>query len=463
VKSLILKQFLLATLASFLGCGHAVAQIFTNLCNLNGYGSYPFGGLVLSGNILYGTVNVGGPNGGGAVFAINTDGTGLTNLFNFTYHENSQYTNSDGAGPFGSLALYSNTLYGTTGFGGISGNGTIFKINTDGTGFTNLYDFSATSTNFLGIYTNGDGASPSSSLILSSDILYGTAKEGGLFGAGTIFKISTDGTGFTNLYNFNGDGGAGPAAGLVLFGNAFYGTTQGGGTSDDGTVFTVHTDGTCFTTLYNFTNGSDGAYPQDVLVLSGKMLYGTAERGGSSGSGTIFAINTNGMCFTNLYSFTASAPFNNDGSYPIAGLTLSGNTLYGTTSGGGTGADGTVFAIHTDGTDFTNLYNIYPSEIEGMAPYASLILSGNTLYGTTAYGGAGGNGTVFALSLGPIPLNIQASGQNQAIAWGNPAFSLQTASALTGPWTTLSNGASPYTVVTTNAHAFFQLVYTNGP
>ena len=86
-----------------------------------------------------------------------------------------------------------------------------------------------------------------------------------------------------------------------------------------------------FTTLYSFTGGSDGAYPDAGLILSGNTLYGTAYDGGSSGNGTVFAVNTDGTGFTNLYSFTRLA--DSDGANPAAGLILSGNTLYGTAGG----------------------------------------------------------------------------------------------------------------------------------
>jgi hypothetical protein len=156
----------------------------------------------------------------------------------------------------------------------------------------------------------------------------------------------------------------------------------------------------------------------------------------------------------------------NDGANPESGLVLSGNMLYGTTKAYGAGYNGTVFAINTDGTDFTTLCDFVPNFSDGDLPSSSLVLSGNTLYGTTLEGGGGpgaGWGTVFALSLGSIPLNIQNSGQYRILTWGNPAFSLQSASELTGQWTTLSDAASPYTVSATNAQSFFRLVYTNSP
>ena len=136
-------------------------------------------------------------------------------------------------------------------------------------------------------------------MILSSNTLYGTTALGGSGGAGTVFKIKTDGTGFTNLYQFSGSNGAGPYAGLIQSGNTLFGTTWGGGSGGDGTVFKVNTDGTGFTNLYNFTatsynttsyTNSDGANPRGGLVVAGNTLYGTAEKGGRYGFGTVFAL-----------------------------------------------------------------------------------------------------------------------------------------------------------------------------
>src|SRR6185503_5167706 len=97
-------------------------------------------------------------------------------------------------------------------------------INTDGTGFTNLYSFTARQS------INNDGAIPDSTLILSGNTLYGTAFWGGVFGYGTVFAINTDGTGFSNLYSFTGlEDGGNPTAGLIFSGNRLYGTAYAGG------------------------------------------------------------------------------------------------------------------------------------------------------------------------------------------------------------------------------------------
>ena len=158
-----------------------------------------------------------------------------------------------------------------------------------------------------------------------------------------------------------------------------------------------------FTNLHNF-NFRDGRAPSAGLILSGNTLYGTAEQGGASGSGTVFALNLDGTGFTNLYSFTANnALINSYGASPEAPLLLSGNMFYGTATSGGRGADGTVFAMTTEGTGFTNLHSFtavsgpFPAtNSDGSGPYSALILSGDTLYGTTLYGGTYNKGTIFA-------------------------------------------------------------------
>src|SRR6266705_334972 len=106
--------------------------------------------------------------------------------------------------------------------------------------FTVLHSFTAGSTNSSGVYTNIDGAGPSCGLILSGNTLYGTAFGGGALRRGTVFAVNTDGTGFTTLHAFTGDSdGASPYAGLILSGNTLYGTALGGGSSGAGTVFSL--------------------------------------------------------------------------------------------------------------------------------------------------------------------------------------------------------------------------------
>ena len=108
--------------------------------------------------------------------------------------------------------------------------------------------------------------------------------------------------------NATNSDGANPSAGLILSGNTLYGTAVYGGSSGWGTVFAVQTNGTGFTATYHFTGGSDGANPYAELILSGNNLYGTARKGGSSGAGTVFAVNVDGTGFTVLHGFAATDP-----------------------------------------------------------------------------------------------------------------------------------------------------------
>jgi uncharacterized repeat protein (TIGR03803 family) len=487
IKNLFLLPALIAGL-NLIPAGRVSAQAFTTLHSFNNSdGANPTAGLILSGNTLYGTAHGGGSSGQGTVFAVNADGTGFTNLHSFTAFSVLSSTNSDGASPYAGLILSGNTLYGTAYQGGSSGNGTVFAVNTNGTGFTNLHSFTALSSVTYG--NNSDGANPTAGLILSGNTLYGAAFQGGSSGNGTVFAVNTDGTGFTNLHSFaasdpyplNSDG-ANPEAGLILSGNTLYGTALQGGTNGSGTVFAVNTDGTGFTNLHSFTvvsgylyTNSDGQNPSAGLILSGNTLYGAAFHGGSLGNGTVFAVHTDGTGFTNRHSFTYS-----DGAAPQAGLILSGNTLYGTARIGGSSGYGTVFAVNTDGTGFTILYSFtatsgtLSTNSDGSQPYAGLILSGNTLYGTATGGGSSSYGTVFSLSFGPdsAPPVITAQPVSQTVNAGQSASFTVTATStapLSYQWVkdgvnvigdtsaslTLSNvqtnQAGNYSVVITNA------------
>jgi uncharacterized repeat protein (TIGR03803 family) len=422
MKTCVKYTFLLPTLIAVLNlipASPATAQAFTVLHTFTGNdGISPFAGLVLSGNTLYGTTAGGSTNGNGTVFAIQTNGTGFNLLHIFSAGPGTYpyVTNNDGAMPL-SLILSGNTLYGTAAGGGSWSNGTVFAVNTDGPGFAVLHTFTAATGS---ISSNSDGFYPLAGLKLSGKTLYGAAGLGGIYGNGTVFALNTDGTGFTVLHTFNpGMDGYGPQARLILSGKTLYGTTSAGSSLGNGTIFAVNTDGTGFTVLHAFTaspgsnaTNNDGASPQGALTLSGKTLYGTATGGGNSGNGTVFALNTGGTGFTVLHTFTASSgtnAVNSDGMSPESKLVLSGNTLYGTAPHGGTAGNGTVFAVNTDGTGFTVLHTFTATPVsnatnsDGTVPQAGLILSGNTLYGAAASGGSSGCGTVFSLVLPAHP------------------------------------------------------------
>jgi len=352
--------------------------------------------------------------------------------------------------------------------------------------FTTLHSFTAGGFKPYVGTTNSDGIGPHAGLILSGNTLYGTAGSGGLYGYGTVFAVNTDGAGFTILHSFAASYEADPQAGLILSGETLYGTTTGSGLGN-GTVFKVNTDGTGFTNLRSFYPSSDGIRPQAGLILSGNTLYGTASQGGTSGDGTVFALNTDGTGFTTLHGFTLNFCnvlcnddsdciacggvcvtgnsrqycYNNNGNGAIAqaGLALSGNTLYGTTYQGGIWDLGTVFAVKTDGTGFTTLHSFadtpYTSNYtnsDGAYPRAGLILSGNTLYGTAIGGGLAGYGTVFSISFRP-QLTVTPSGTNIILSWPTnvagfdyTGYTLQSTTNLVPPAVWSTNSPAPVVV-----------------
>ena len=299
---------------------------------------------------------------------------------------------SDGANPLAGLVLAGSTLYGTTENGGSSGDGVVFKIDTDGSGYAVLKSFSES------VLT--DGRYPEAGLVLAGSTLYGTTAGGGGSDAGVVFKVNTDGTGYAVLKSFTGslpDAGF-PHAGLVLAGSTLYGTTHSGGSSGPGVIFKVNTDGSGYALLKNFT-GDDGAYPDAGLVLAGTTLYGTTSSGGDSGNGVlcygvVFKVSTDGSGYAVLKIFSQSVL--SDGQWPAAGLVLAGSTLYGTTRWGGSSERGVLFQVNTDGSGYALLKSFTGSD--GADPWAGLVLAGSTLYGTTTYGGDFNDGVVFSLA-----------------------------------------------------------------
>jgi uncharacterized repeat protein (TIGR03803 family) len=473
-KMCIKKSFVVSVLVIGLELvlsGQLPAQTFKTLHYFNrSDGGNSQSGLILSSNTLYGTTV-------STIFALNSDGTGFRTL------------HTDGVELFRGLVLSGNTLNGVATAGGSIGWGAVFAINTDGTGFTNLYSFS-----------NNDGNNPSG-LLLDGSTLYGVTAAGGdlggkHYGNGTVFAINTDGADFIDLYYFSGwDDGYEPFAGLVLSNNTLFGTAQAGGTfgpgttlSGNGTVFAINTDGTGFTTLYSFTapntnslgvyTNSDGFNPRAGLVLSGGSFYGATRYGGIFGSGTIFRLQADGSGFTNLYNFPAlpsSGPSTNSGgARPLAELSISGQTLYGTTSSGGIFGKGTLFAINTDGTGFTSLHN-FKGGVDGASPWSPLVLSGNTLYGTTdgdqPQSAPSGYGTVFSISFEPR-LSIAPSGPNVILTWPTSyagfdytSYTLQSTTNLNSPvWSTnlpepvVINGEYTVTNFISGTQQFFRLV-----
>jgi len=508
------KHFRLLTLlclGNLLATGRVAGQFLFTDCfnfptNSQGYALEVNGGLVADGNVLYGTTQTGGTQGSGAVFSVHTDGTGYQEIYSFSaYNSPPDYavTNGDGAVPNGGLVLSGNTLYGTARYGGTNGSGTVFAVNTNGTGFTTLYHFTSPAydqDNYAS--TNADGAGPQAGLSLAGGALYGTAYSGGSGGSGTVFKLNPDGSGFTVLASFDplinnplnpnfsiyNTAGAQPKTRLVVDGDRLYGTTSIGGPSEGGTVFAVSTNGgdIYFAVLHSFTSYIDGLQPND-LTLATNVLYGTTAQGGPNypGVGTLYSLKTDGN-----HDFALLTNFNSlsGGENPAGGLVLSSNALFGVTQLDASNSAGTVFAINTDGSALETLYTFSPNvflfippafvsntNTDGASPNG-LILAGNVLYGTTAQDGTMGGGTVFSLDLGTFRshqqayhprLDITSQGSQVVVKWptNDSTFRLQSTTNLANsdswsqvlPDPVVVNGNFTVTNAITNSQMFYQL------
>ncbi len=369
------------------GAGYAVLRSFSYAVGSEGVYVSPTIALSTDG-YLYGTTRIGGTNFDGVVFRLRTNGLDFSALHHFGTGA------SDGTGPVaGPILAGDGRLYGVTADGGGVGAGAIFRVNTDGSSYQVVYSFSDSATS---------GAHPRARLIDSAaGVLYGTTIEGGAEGVGTAFRVQRDGGGHAVLNSFTVSGGDGayPAGGLMEASDGLlYGTTQNGGANLAGTIYRMSPQGSNHAVLHSFSMTAGDGYLPMTSPVEGRdgVLYGTTWAGGSAGRGTVYKINRNGSGYTIVRSFLSTG---GDGAFPRGLLEASDGYFYGTTQLGGSNNVGTVFRMARDGTSYSILRHFLTSGGDGRNPYASLIEgTDGLLYGTTYSGGSvGTNGTVFRL------------------------------------------------------------------
>lgn len=341
--------------------------------NGSGNGGFPKGALISDGTSLYGTTAQGGSGGHGTVFKIDLDGNGFTTLFN-------QPGNTFGADPEGTLLLIGSTLYTTRSGGGFSGHGMIFKVDTDGDNDEQLYSFQV------------QGNNPVNTLVFDGTFIYGVTYLGGLYGGGTIYKIRKDGTGFLKVFDFEGEAtGTRPRGSLYLDGTTLYGMTVEGGTNSVGVLYKIETNGTGYTKMLDFNGASNGSNPNGGLISDGTFLYGMTTHGGANFYGTIFKIMPNGTGYAKLRDLDYT-----NGAFPYGDLILQDGRLFGLASQGGDAGGGVLFSILPDGDDFDPFHEF--TYDEGSNPYGSLYSDGTFLYGTVNNGGAHNAGGIFKIN-----------------------------------------------------------------
>jgi uncharacterized repeat protein (TIGR03803 family) len=359
-----------------------------------------------AGNI-YGTTSSGGAFGKGTVFELTPQaGGGWTENVLYSFGNG-----TDGAGPSVSGLIFdaAGNLYGTTYGGGIYRAGTVFELTPQaGGGWTE---------NVLYSFGNGtDGADPQASLIFdAAGNLYGTTGYGGTHGLGTVFELTPKpGGGWKEkvLHNFKKADGFRPHGLIFDAAGNLYGTTVLGGGHNKGTVFEMMPQaggGWMLQVLHSFSkylpDGTyDGLTPYASLIFDGTgSLYGTTQDGGAHGCGTVFELvpqADGGWTENVLHDFGNDT----DGAYPQSNLIFdAAGNLYGTTYIGGAYGLGTVFELtpQADGGWMESVLYDFSGGTDGSVPIGGLIFdAAGNLYGTTSRGGVCPNncGTVFELS-----------------------------------------------------------------
>jgi uncharacterized repeat protein (TIGR03803 family) len=383
----------------------AQAQTYISLHSFNGQngGKIPYSGVTIGpGGVLYGTTEGGGAKNYGTVYRLAHRGSGwiLTTLYEFR-------GGSDGAYPVGPITFGpGGYLYGTTNNGGDGDHGTVFRISAPAGPClstqcpwpeTVMYRFKG----------GNDGAYPfyNEELVLDpAGNVYGTTAGDASGNAGTVFKLTPSGGGWTETVLYSFSHSELPFGG-VTFDNAgnLYGTTYQGGSAEGscqnlggcGTVYELTPSGSSWLehTVYEFQDNGDGANPVGGVIFdpSGD-LYGATQYSG----GTVYEMqpSNGGWAFSTLSAFgTVFGPFDKPTLDPAGNLygtvfNESGNAgfVYKLTHSGGVWTE-TNLAIFGDGSN------------DGLYPYGGVVLdaSGN-IYGTTSQGGSQGNGNVWEIT-----------------------------------------------------------------
>lgn len=389
----------------FIAVPPAQAQTYTILYHFSPVdGMSPTAPLLLGRDgKFYGTLEY-GSNGCayGSAFQLKRAGSGW--VFNTIHCFNAPLGGDDGAFPinYGGLTVGPDgNLYGTSAGGGINnGNsslGVVFKLSPPLSAcvsvscpwhLTVLYKFQNTP----------DGAQPQANVIFdAAGNLYGTTGQGGTRFEGTAFELSPSGGGWTEqvLANFS----CCMEAGLAMdHAGSLYGVNTYGGQFNKGYVYQLARSGSGWTenVLYNFS-GADGQNPMATFLADQDgNLFGSTTRGGTLGGGTVYELSPSGggWTFNTLCNFTGNGGPQN----PL--VTDGAGTFYGTTAYGGIHGGGSVFKMTRSGATWTctDLHSFLQDGQGADAAPGITLAPGGRLYGITTLGGSYNDGVFYEIT-----------------------------------------------------------------
>jgi uncharacterized repeat protein (TIGR03803 family) len=332
------------------------------------------GFIVTPGGAIYGTTSTGGANNDGEIYeydsVLGSIGSPFHVLYSFPLLWHSGVIADSSGDLYGTMAQ---EIVSTPGNGG-GGITPALVVVTSQTVLYELPQGGATVTTLATI----PGAGRTSSLTFdSSGDLYGTALDSD---DGFVFELPAGASSVTTVASFSNEA---PSGDIVLDGRGdIYGiavAVPNGITL--GSVYEIPVGGS-LTTLATF-NGTNGYYPDSLIVDGSGDVFGTTEFGGTgyvasqtgtlTGDGVIFEIPAGSSTITDIALLSGG-----DGSAPT-GLALdSAGDLFGfahdsTYTGPGTGA-GTIFEIAAGGTTITTLATF--DNANGVGPIGSPVLTG---------------------------------------------------------------------------------------
>jgi uncharacterized repeat protein (TIGR03803 family) len=350
-------------------------------------GLFPASGVIEAANgAIYGTTEAGGPLNYGTFFELMPGDAIRTAVL---------FTGAEGAEPSGLTQGADGNFYGTTYIGGEHGFGTLFRMNGAGE-VTTIYSFDG----------GANGSSPSGGLLLASDgAIYGTTEAAGATGDGTVFRINVDGSvetvaSFDFLTNGSGplggliEGSDGHLYGTVLFGKATIDSPDAPPVPAPGGIFRVNRTTKAIEEVATLAiDGSQGDFlSSGVVQAPNGDLYATAEMGGANSAGAVvrWSPATRELTAFSFDGIELSAP-------AARLLAAKDGKLYGTATGGGANGNGALFRMSLDGAleplaSFVGLNGAFPHQ-QGV-----IEVSDGVFVGSTTLGGLHDMGTVYQWS-----------------------------------------------------------------